>query len=239
MSHEPPKTPLRAGRSNRKRHLIGRGFYVALAVCLIAVGGVAASTFSQTLTTVSPSENGGDTSTTAPTALTTTTAFTPAAVHPATTITTTLPTTTTTAVQTEASLFVIPLSNQVLTYYSETPIYSQTMDNYRVHKAMDFQGEENQIVRALADGTVTAVEADPLWGGCLTIDHGGGIISIYRGLNASVTEGTAVDVGDPLGTLATVPCESAMGPHLHLEMYKNGEAFDAATILSAQLTPAK
>ena len=42
------KSPLR-GPSRFKHFISGKGFYVALAVCLLAIGGIAAATFGQTL----------------------------------------------------------------------------------------------------------------------------------------------------------------------------------------------
>ncbi len=214
----------------------GRGFFTVLMLCLIAIGGVAATTFSDSLGEP-PLEPETDTPTSVVTSVTTTTAK-PVAVTPATT-TTIITTTTATAETTETtkadSLFVLPLSNKVLTPYSEQPLYNETLDTYRAHTAIDFDGEEGQPVRPFANGTVTMVEQDALWGGCVTMDHGAGVISVYRGLEVSVEVGDELTTDDHLGLLADVPCESDLGPHLHLELYKDGKTADAAALFDKQL----
>lgn len=210
-----------------------KGFFVVLMICLIAVGGVAAATFSDGFK--EPSLVAEPTSTVGTTAITTSVA--PAAVTPATTTsvrtTTTVATTTTTA---PPELFVLPLSNKVLTPYSTKPVYNETLDTYAAHTATDFDGEEGQTVRPFADGTVTAVEKDLLWGGCVTLDHGEGVISVYRGLVPMVEVGEEVTTADHLGTVGAVPCESKLGPHLHMELYKNGKAADVAALFEGKLT---
>lgn len=213
----------------------GRGFFAALMLCLIAVGGVAVTTFSDSLQ--QPPLDTEQNSTTVTTAVTTTTAK-PVAVTPVTT-TTKVSTTTTAATTTTtkaASLFALPLSNKVLTPYSEEPVYNATLDTYRAHTAIDFDGEEGQRVRPFANGVVTAVEQDALWGGCVTIDHGAGVISVYRGIEPSVEVGDELTTDNHLGALADVPCESDLGPHLHFELYKEGKAADAAALFDKQLS---
>ncbi len=227
-----------------KKHSSSRGsrmFFSVLALCIIAVGGVAASTFSKTLRGVDvPTEVTSPTSQTA-TVITTTSAA-PVAVTPATiTTTSTVTTTTTTAVgaDTDTAAFVLPMSNQVLTPFSETPIYSQTLCEYRVHKGVDFEGVDLQTVRACASGTISDVSMDTLWGASITIDHGNGLKTVYRGVDATVIKGTTVYVGDAIGNLAPNPCESAMKPHLHIELYQNGNAVNFASVVSGQLTTVK
>lgn len=218
-----------------------RMFFAVLALCIIAVGGVAASTFSKTLSSADvPTEVPSPTSQTA--TVITTTSASPVAVTPATTtVATTVTTTTTTAVMTDTdtAAFVLPMSNQVLTPFSETPIYSQTLCEYRVHKGVDFEGVDLQTVRACASGTISDVSMDTLWGASITIDHGNGLKTVYRGVDATVIKGTTVYVGDAIGNLAPIPCESAMKPHLHIELYQNDKAIDFTNVVSEQLAPIK
>ena len=214
----------------------GHGFFAVLMLCLIAVGGVAATTFSDNLKQPPLDSDGQEqpTVTTVTTAVTTTTAK-PVAVTPATTTVapeTSESVTTTTA---PASLFVLPMSNKVLTPFSEQPLYNETMDTYRAHTAIDFDGEDGQSVRPFAGGTVTAVEEDALWGGCVTVDHGAGVVTVYRGVSPSVEVGDELTVDDRIGILADVPCETDLGPHLHFELYKDGSAADASALFDGQL----
>lgn len=211
-----------------KKTNTSRGFFAVLILCLIAVGGVAAATFSDSLreTPVTDEQN----RVTLTTTVTPVTTAKPAAVKPATTATTVTTTTTAPEAEEAASLYTLPLSNRVLTPFSEQPIYYEVLASYRAHKAIDFDGEEGQPVHPFAEGTVTVVENDALFGGCVTVDHGSGIVSVYRGIAASVSVGDDVTTETRLGTLDVVPCESDLGPHLHMELYKDGEAADAALL---------
>ena len=211
----------------------GRGLFAALMLCLIAVGGVAAADFSDRLERPALESDGQDT-TTVTSAVTTTTAK-PAAVKTAVTTTTTVTAAEETTVTTAASLFCLPLSNKVLTSFSEQPLYNKTLDTYRAHTAVDFDGEQGQSVRPFADGTVCAVEEDALWGGCVTVDHGAGVVTVYRGISPCVEVGDELTADDRLGMLADVPCETDLGPHLHFELYKDGSAADAAALFDGQL----
>lgn len=212
------------------------GFIVALAVCLVAVGGVATAGFLGRLSTDDP-----DSSASSPVSSRTTTTTSPEtpvgqAVSgvPDDRATTTAPPESSAggadAASAESSgtgaadLFVLPLTNEVIRQFSNAaPVYSPTMGDWRAHNGVDFRGKENQQVKALADGTVSSVkEGDVMWGNILEIDHGYGIVSRYCGVKASVREGQTVKVGDLVGSLSGVPCEEADGPHLHLEILVNG-----------------
>ncbi len=218
-----------------KSRLGGRGFYVALAVGLLALGGIAVANFGEALFVKQPAEpdepQGEHQAVERPVTdqpddrKTTTTA---------TAATTTA--TTTTAVQPPADLYVLPLTNTVLKGYSAAePVYSLTMGDWRVHSGTDFAGEANQPVRALADGRVTSVETDPLWGGRVTVDHGMGVLSYYSGVKPAVSEGDTVQVGQSIGTLAEIPCEAADGPHLHLEMTVDGRSVDPVNAIGREV----
>lgn len=219
------KSPLR-GPSRFKRWINGKGFYVALAVCLLAIGGIAAATFGQALFVSQKVEEPSSSSGNQPVGQVVSNQPDDRKTTASTTQTTA--TTTTTAVAKAADLYVLPMGNLVQQAYSGTaPAYSVTMGDWRVHEGVDFSGETGQTVKALADGTVTSVTAsDPLWGGVIEIDHGVGVVSLYCGVTPSVKQGDTVKVGDTIGTLAEIPCEIAQSPHLHLELTIDGAAVD-------------
>ncbi len=220
--------------SRFKRFINGRGFYAALAVCLLAVGGVAVATLGETLfvregTTSTPNSETtpveqivSDQPDERKTTTTTTTATTTA-----TTITTTT---------TAADLYILPFGNAVVKAYSDgQPTYSLTMGDWRTHDGTDFVGELGQKVKALADGKVTAISESPLWGAIITVDHGMEVISRYYGVKPAVKKGDNVKVGDLLGTLTAIPCESADGPHLHLEMSIDGKTVDPVAAIGLEV----
>lgn len=214
--------------SKVKRFFTGNGFYLSLAACVVAVGGVALATFVGDFDalfspdTQKPSQSEPvdknvtgvpDTSTTATTAQTTTT----------TTTTTAKPVVNTTAPD-DTDFYVLPLSNVVCKEFSDgQPIYSETMKDFRLHDGVDFRGKHGDKVMAVANGTVTAILSDALWGNGVTIDHGYGVSSTYYGVTASVKKGDTVKAGQAIGKLSSVPCESMDGEHLHLEIKAGNE----------------
>lgn len=217
-----------------------KGFYLALALCLVAIGGVGVVTLMSVLPL--QTEDPASSDTTAPT----TTPTQPVGqvvtgVPDDRKTTTTAPTTTTTTAApttaAPADLFVLPLTNEVIRGFSGgQPVYSTTMNDWRVHDGVDFRGEAGQDVKALADGTIKSLETDPLWGGVLTIDHGHGIVSTYRGVTAvGVEAGQVVKVGQIIGTLSEIPCEAADGAHLHLEITANGSPIDPVEAIGREV----
>lgn len=217
--------------SRFKRFINGRGFYVALAACLLAVGGAAVATFGETLFVREGGEASPNSQTTPveqivsdlPDDRKTTT----------TTTTTAAATTTTTAA---ADLYILPFGNAVQKAYSDGhPAYSLTMGDWRTHDGVDFAGELGQKVKTLADGKVTAVTDSPLWGTVITVDHGMDVISRYYGVKSAVKAGDSVKVGDVLGSLIAIPCESADAPHLHLEMSIDGITVDPVAAIGLEV----
>ena len=213
-------------KNNHSTHFWKKnGVFLALAVSLLAVGGVLIAGLSQTPHVKSSEENSAvdypveQKVTDQPDDRTT-----------ANSTTTTKVTTTTKAEQKE--LYVSPLSDDVLTPFSiEQPIYSQTMDDWRLHPGVDLGGKAGQEVKVIAAGTVLSVEKDALWGNVITVDHSVGVISRYAGVMPSVKKGDKVEAGGVLGTLGELPCESAMEPHLHLEMLVDNNPIDPLTVL--------
>lgn len=148
---------------------------------------------------------------------------------------TTKPTTEETTTDNEVlsnSFFVYPIGEKVCKKFSLTPVYDETMEDWRIHKGVDFPAEKGADVAAIGDGKVVKVVSDPSWGYCVEIDHGS-FIARY----CSLAQGTSVGIddvvsrGDVIGTLAEIPCESAQESHLHLEIIKDGEHLDPMTQL--------
>ncbi len=201
------------------------GVFLALAVSLLAVGGVLIAGLSQSPTVKSNEESSitdkpvEQKVTDQPDDRTTTSSQT------------TNQTTTTTKAE-EKELYVLPVTDDVLTPFSiDQPVYSQTMDDWRLHPGVDLGGESGQKVKAVAAGTVLSIEQDTLWGSVITVDHSVGVLSRYAGVTPSVKKGDKVEAGGVLGTLGEIPCECAMEPHLHLEMQVDNNPIDPLTVL--------
>ena len=229
--------------SRMRKFLTGKGFYLALAVCLVAVGAVAVATFTGSLPKLM-TDNSSPSSQNEPERTT------PRSTKdqqvdkpitnvpdpgPSTTAPVTPPTTKPSDVETNTKpteLFVLPLYNDVMNVFSDgKQVYSQTMNDWRTHNGVDFRGEKGQAVKALADGTIHLVENDPLWGDVVEIDHGYGIRSRYCGVKTTLKAGDKVTVNQEIGHLTDIPCEMLEDPHLHLEILVDGAYTDPVKAL--------
>ncbi len=210
-----------------------KGFYIALAVCLIAICGVAVTSFVSTLPKDEPESVD---QTTAPT--TTTTKSVQQVVIPATDIKhdrTTVSTTATTGTTKPQDLFVFPVSNRVLRAFSKTHYFSDTLGEWVTHNGVDFEAKEGAEVKATADGKIVSIRQDALWGDVIEIEHEGNLITRYCGVTAdSALEGQSVQAGDVIGTLSAVPVEVLDPAHLHMELLVNGTYTDPLTLIKGQ-----
>lgn len=143
------------------------------------------------------------------------------------------------AEHTEQSLshvIVKPVEGDVLQPFSNGELVkSETTGTWQTHNGTDLMAEEGTPVCAADNGTVTLVTKDPLWGICVEIDHGNGIISRYCSLSPSlsVQEGSAVESGQTIGSVGnTADAECKQESHLHFEVLKNGVYIDPVSFLS-------
>lgn len=130
--------------------------------------------------------------------------------------------------------YVLPMGNFITKDYSDgAVVYSNTMQDWRVHNGIDFGDNRGQSVLAAADGKVQSVTTDTLWGTVVTVDHGNGVVAKYCGLEKDSTPevGAEVEKGVVLGKLGEIPVESKDGPHLHLEITVNGSRVDPLKFL--------
>ena len=201
----------------------GRGYYIALALCLAAVGTIGYFALRERPVTVKQQEP-------APT-LDIQPAPTQPVVKPAPVV---IPEPEPQPEITEpAELLpqvVSPLDGTTVTVFSMTELlYDQTMADWRTHNGIDVQAEEGAAVKTAADGTVVSVTNDELMGTTVVIQHSGGYTTHYSSLQADVpvAEGQAVHAGDVIGCVgSTSAAESEMGPHLHFSVSQNGSVID-------------
>ena len=120
--------------------------------------------------------------------------------------------------------FKLPVSGKLIKAHdSELQVFSNTMQDYRVHLGLDICAEENTPVLATAKGTVAEIWEDELMGTCIAIKHDGDSVSVYKNLNETLPEGieagVAVNAGDTVGYVGdTAMVELADEPHLHFEI---------------------
>ena len=129
-----------------------------------------------------------------------------------------------------------PVSGQEIFGYSmEALSYNQTTRDWRVHNGVDLAAEEGAPVCASCDGTVYTTYQDDTLGYTVVIRHDGGYTTRY----SSLTEDLAVSAGDPVqagqtigyaGTTALV--ETAMGSHVHFSVTCQDKPMDPMEFLS-------
>lgn len=120
----------------------------------------------------------------------------------------------------------MPVDGEVINDYSNGELVkSETLGVWQTHDGIDIAAEVGTEVKSATEGIVTEVFEDPLWGICVSIDHGDGFTGYYFGLEKTVgiSAGQAVEAGAAIGTVGTTAdIESSLPPHLHFAVRKNG-----------------
>ena len=105
-------------------------------------------------------------------------------------------------------------------------LYSETMKDWRTHNGIDIEAKVGDQVKAAADGVVSKVYKDDLSGVVVEVDHGGGVVSLYKGLQSEdfIKVGTKLKKGDIVGGVGeSGALEKNLGPHLHFEIKVNDD----------------
>lgn len=134
-------------------------------------------------------------------------------------------------------LVVSPLKGEVLMAFSvDQLVYSPTLADWRTHDGVDISAKPGTTVLAATAGTVSSVEDDPLMGTTVVIDHEGGYTTTYANLQAkpTVLPGDLVTAGQIIGAVGTTAAaEAAQSPHLHFSVSQDGEAVDPDAFLKS------
>jgi murein DD-endopeptidase MepM/ murein hydrolase activator NlpD len=99
------------------------------------------------------------------------------------------------------------------------------------HTGVDFGVPLGTEIKAAADGVVVQAGTNGGYGNSVTIDHGGGMETLYGHLSkVLVSAGQKVKQGDVIGLSGSTG--KSTGPHLHFEIRKNGQPVDPMSYLS-------
>lgn len=130
---------------------------------------------------------------------------------------------------------VMPVNGEILNPFSNGDLVkSTTLGVWKTHDGVDLAGDPGTQVKAMNKGEITKIWEDPLWGNCMTIDHADGIIGHYYNLSASMTvvEGDTVQSGEVIGAIGdTADIEAAEASHLHFALKRNGSWIDPITFI--------
>ncbi|MBX3570566.1 MAG: M23 family metallopeptidase [Rhizobiaceae bacterium] len=97
----------------------------------------------------------------------------------------------------------------------------------RVHKGVDWAAPTGTPIMAAFDGTIAFHGDGQGYGNVVRISHPGGRETRYAHMSrfaAGLTDGQAVKAGDVIGYIGTTGLST--GPHLHFELYQNGQAIN-------------
>ena len=244
----------RVGNSGFSRFMNGKGFYIALALCLVAIGSAAYIATNSSMGLLSGNQTSSNSMTSSIAASQSNTNWdTNSTVQTNNTVSgipaggsSTSITASSSVVSSSASsqnsnaagnnlLFMMPCSGNVINSFSNNiPVYNKTLDDWRVQNGVDISANLGTPVVAAADGTVSDIRQDILYGEEVVIDHGNGLQTIYGNLTTNVTvkKGQKVNVGDVIGCVGqTAQGEISLVPHLYFAMTKNNVYIDPFTFV--------
>ncbi|MFR8177796.1 MAG: peptidoglycan DD-metalloendopeptidase family protein [Christensenellales bacterium] len=123
-----------------------------------------------------------------------------------------------------------PVSGGLLRGFSAQPVLWPSLDCWQAHPAVDLGAASGETAVCMRDGVVLSCVRDDLWGWHVAVRQTDGAICTYSGLSCALVQaGQRVVRGQPLGdVMAAVPAESELGAHLHLSLYRDGEATEPA-----------
>jgi murein DD-endopeptidase MepM/ murein hydrolase activator NlpD len=133
---------------------------------------------------------------------------------------------------------VSPVEGQTVAVYAmDSLTYNATTRDWRVHNGIDIAAEAGTEVHAAADGEIYTVYEDEQMGMTVVIRHEGGYTTKYSSLDKTVAvkPGDTVTAGQTIGTVGnTALMESAIGDHVHFGVTCDGKAVNPADFLTQE-----
>ena len=243
---EEPKIETNDRMERFRLFLQNNGFYIALVVCLIVIGGAIL------LLALDKPEEEAEAPTDAPIVIVgqsederlgeilhvpTALPFAPAKTPVPTMLPTAVPTSAATAEPTKKpvsapSKAAPPVEGEIVFGYAvDKLLYSVTLDQWTTHAAVDIRADAGTPVKCVFAGTVERVHKDDALGYTVTVSHANGRTTLYANLgeDVRVKVGDRVNAGDVLGTVGTSAIsECALPPHLHFAITVDGAVKDPA-----------
>lgn len=117
------------------------------------------------------------------------------------------------------------VGNVLLNYSMDKTIYFPTLEQYQYNPAIVIEAVEGELITAATDGQVIRIFEDVQIGNAVTVDLGDGYELTYGQLtDVQVTEGSYVDTGDVIGSVASPTKYFAVeGSNVYFKMTKDGE----------------
>lgn len=110
-------------------------------------------------------------------------------------------------------------------------ILTREYDPENLHFGIDVATKEKELIASIADGTIVNASWTISDGYVISVQHEDGLLSIYKHCSSLTKKnGDVVLKGDIIGETGNVGVSSS-GPHLHLEIWKNGLPQDPSMYL--------
>lgn len=130
--------------------------------------------------------------------------------------------------------YILPVDGAIdVGYSADTPVYSKTLEDWRVHSGIDYTVPLGTEVKAINDGVVQSIESDSLMGTTVTIKHTDGNVSLYANLDPEIKlkKEQLIYQGDTVGKVGkSAIIEVAQEPHLHFEVSCDGKNLDPLSL---------
>ena len=111
-------------------------------------------------------------------------------------------------------------------------IVSQMFNPEEKHYAIDFVAKKGARIRSILAGTVLVSTWTDDTGNVMLIQHANGLISLYKHCDTLFYKsGQSLLQGTIIGTVGETGALNIGGPHLHLEIWRQGIPIDPAKIL--------
>lgn len=229
-------------KTETKKNLVAASLYITLALMIVTVVCITVISVAKKAKESLPTEESGQTDVTPsrtegtdPAGHSTEPTAAPTVTEPATSAPTTEPATEKVNAEPADPLpdkYTLPCEGYVSKgYEADLPVWSNTMEDYRIHDGIDVACELGAEVYSCAAGTVESVYEDPLMGNAITVYHGGGLRSTYLGLTgeypSNIKAGAELAAGQVIGYVGdTALIECADPAHLHFVMTMEDETVD-------------
>ncbi|MCK5104437.1 MAG: M23 family metallopeptidase [Cyclobacteriaceae bacterium] len=128
-----------------------------------------------------------------------------------------------------------PISQELADQYFYSPIEGMVTTEFNIkdeHYGIDIVSKSNEPVKSVAEGTVIFSDWTQESGNVIIIQHRGNIMSVYKHNSALLKKvGNFVSSGQVIAIIGNTG-EFTSGPHLHFEMWYNGNPVDPEEFIS-------
>jgi len=120
-------------------------------------------------------------------------------------------------------------NNGISSFFFFTPLKGSVTNSFKAldgHYGIDVAAKDNEAIKAALDGTVIMASWTIETGYCMQIQHSNNLVSIYKHCSVLMKKtGNFVKAGEVIAIVGNSG-EQTTGPHLHFELWYNGNAID-------------